>query len=167
MTPPVDPHPSLQQRLALMKGWTTEIVIPASQPVVWEQVTNFATYSDWNPFVIKASAQFEVGKTIQFLEDLKQFGQHWITAEFLAITPPHTFVWQGHFAAPFLFTVRHTFVLEAIADQQTRFRQIHQNSGLLVPWLAWRGIYWVSHQGYLDFDQALKARCESQVSNNG
>ncbi|MGD1939904.1 MAG: SRPBCC domain-containing protein [Leptolyngbyaceae cyanobacterium] len=167
MTPPMTNHPSRQQRLALMKGWTTEVVIQAPPSVVWEQVTDFAAYSDWNPFVLAATAQFEVGQSIRFLEDLKQFGQHWITAKFLAIDPPHSFVWQGHFAAPFLFTVCHTFELAAIADGQTQFRQIHQNSGLLVPWLAWRGIYWVSHQGYLDFDQALKARCESQVSNNG
>ena len=154
--------PSFQERMALMNGWTTTIIIQVPQQVVWEHVTDFATYPDWNPFVIKASAQFEVGKTIRFLEDLKQFGQHWITARFLAIDPPHRFVWKGHFVAPFLFTVRHTFKVEAISDTQTRFSQIHENSGLLISFLAWRGIYWVSHQGYLDFDQALKTRCERE-----
>ncbi|MGB3138850.1 MAG: SRPBCC domain-containing protein [Nodosilinea sp.] len=152
--------PSLSQRMALMKGWTTEVVIDAPPHTVWEQVTDFASYSDWNPFVLQAEAQFEVGRTIRFLEDLKQFGQHWITAKFLAIDPPHSFVWQGHFAAPFLFTVRHIFEVEAIGEAQTRFRQMHQNSGLLISLLAWRGVYWVSRQGYLAFDQALKARCE-------
>ncbi|MGF1535839.1 MAG: SRPBCC domain-containing protein, partial [Elainellaceae cyanobacterium] len=107
-----------------------------------------------------AIAQFEVGQSIRFREDLKQFGQHWITAEFLEIDPPRSFVWRGHFAAPALFTVRHTFLFDAIDDhQQTRFRQVHENSGLLVPFLALRGVYAVSHQGYLDFDQALKVRC--------
>ncbi|MEO0408248.1 MAG: SRPBCC domain-containing protein [Cyanobacteria bacterium P01_A01_bin.135] len=150
---------SLRQRLTLMPGWTTEIVIPAPQQAVWDQVTDFAAYPKWNPFVLEAIAQFEVGKSIRFLEDLKQFGQHWLTAEFLAIDPPHSFVWQGHFAAPALFTVRHTFLFETINDHQTRFRQVHENSGLLVPFLALRGVYVVTQQGYLDSDQALKACC--------
>lgn len=150
-----------RQRLALMSGWSTEVVIAAPRSQVWEQVTQFAAYADWNPFVIEAQADFEIGKTIRFLEDLKQFGQHWIEATFLTIEPPHTLVWQGHFAAPYLFTVRHGFELTALDECQTRFRQTHQNSGLLVPFLALRGIYSISYQGYLNLDQALKARCET------
>ncbi|MEM9119050.1 MAG: SRPBCC domain-containing protein [Cyanobacteria bacterium P01_F01_bin.56] len=149
-----------RQRLALMKGWTTEVVIDAPRSHVWEQVTNFTIYSDWNPFVLEAHADFATGKTIHFLEDLKQFGQHWITAEFLAIEPPQSFMWQGHFAAPSLFTVRHGFEFIAVGEHQTRFRQTHQNSGLWVPLLALRGVYVISHQGYREFDQALKQRCE-------
>ncbi|MGB0564113.1 MAG: SRPBCC domain-containing protein [Spirulinaceae cyanobacterium] len=153
--------PSFRQRLALMPGWSTEIVIDAPLRQVWNQTTHFESYSEWNPFVIKAQAKFEVGQQIRFLEDLKQFDQHWITAQFLEIEPLHYFVWQGHFAAPFLFTVRHSFRFEAINERQTRFVQIHENSGVLIPFLALRGIYAVSYQGYLDFDQALKRQCET------
>jgi hypothetical protein len=156
---------TLPQKLALMPGWTVAILINAPQQQVWEQVTDFAFYPAWNPFVLKAEADFEVGKTIRFLEDLQQFGQHWLTARFLAIDPPHSFVWQGHFAAPFLFTVRHTFTLEAINNRQTRFTQRHQNFGLLIPYLAWRGVYGVSYQGYLAFNQALKDYCEARTVN--
>lgn len=157
--------PNLQQRMSLIKGWTTEVVIQAPRQLVWEQVTNFEAYSDWNPFVLEAHAEFEVGATIRFLEDLKQFGKHWIKAQFLSIDPPNSFIWQGHFGAPFLFTVRHPFIFEAISEYQTRFTQGHQNSGLLIPYLAWRGVYWISHQGYLDYNQALKQRCENLAAS--
>lgn len=156
-----DIQTTVQQKMSLMKGWRVEVLIDAPQQVVWEQVTNFAAYSDWNPFVLEAHAEFEVGKTIRFLEDLKQFGQHWLEAQFLSIEPHKAFVWQGHFAAPFLFSVRHAFKFEALSNRQTRFVQVHENSGLLIPYLAWRGVYVVSHQGYLDYNQALKERCES------
>ncbi|MGB3294447.1 MAG: SRPBCC domain-containing protein [Phormidesmis sp.] len=156
-------HPTLHQRMSLMKGWTAEILINAPQQVVWEQVTDFEAYPDWNPFVPEAHAEFTVGKKIRFLEDLKQFGQHWLEAEFLSIYSPNNFVWQGYLGAPFLFTVRHSFVFEAISEQQTRFRQIHENAGLLIPYLAWRGVYCVSHQGYLDYNQALKDQCENSA----
>ncbi len=152
--------PSLQQRMSLMKGWHAEVLINAPQQVVWDQVTAFESHSEWNPFVREAHADFSVGGKIRFLEDLKQFGQHWIQAKFLSITSPLAFVWQGHWGAPFLFSVRHSFVCEAVNATQTRFSQIHENSGVLIPYLAWRGVYCVSYQGYLDYNQALKHRCE-------
>lgn len=156
--------PSIQQKMSLIKGWTTEVVIDVPRQLVWDQVTDFEAYSDWNPFVLEAHADFQVGATIRFLEDLKQFGQHWIDAQFLSIDPPNSFVWQGHFGAPFLFTVCHSFLFEAVSEHQTRFIQSHENSGLLIPYLAWRGIYYVSYQGYLNYDQSLKERCESIVA---
>lgn len=157
-------RPNIQQKMALMPGWTTEIIIQAPQQLVWDQATDFEAYSTWNPFVLEAHAEFEVGGTIHFLEDLKQFGRHWIKAQFLSIEPPHSFVWQGHFGAPFLFTVRHPFKFEALGEHQTRFIQGHENSGVLIPYLAWRGIYSVSYQGYLDYNHALKERCETRIS---
>lgn len=159
-------QPSVQHKMSLMKGWTTEVVINAPQQFVWEQVTNFEAYSDWNPFILEAHGQFEVGSTIRFFEDVKQFGQHWLNAKFLSIDPPHSFIWQGHFGASFLFSVRHSFIFEAIGDRQTRFTQRHENSGILIPYLAWRGVYHVSYQGYLDYDRALKERCESMVASS-
>ena len=157
-------QPSIQQRMSLMRGWTTEVLIDAPRQLVWDQVTNFEAYSDWNPFVIEAHAEFKVGETIHFLENLQPFGQHWINAKFLSIDPENCFIWQGHFWANFLFTVHHSFIFKAINDHQTRFIQKHENSGLLIPFLAWRGVYVVSHQGYLNWNHALKERCEGMVA---
>jgi|GEM_PF-530113 len=151
--------------MSLMKGWKTEVVINAPRQVVWEQVTDFEAYSNWNPFVLEARAEFEIGSKIRFLEDLKQFGQHWIDAQFLSIDPLESFVWQGHFWTPFLFNVRHLFAFEAVSERQTRFIQGHENTGLLIPYLALRGVYCVSYQGYLNYDRALKERCESIVKS--
>ena len=118
--------PEGPDKLSLMKGWRAEVLIDAALLDVWEQVTNFEIYSSWNPFVLAAHGEFEVGKTIRFLEDLKQFGQHWLEAQFLSIDLHSAFVWQGHFAAPFLFTVRHSFIFESLGNAQTRFTQVHE-----------------------------------------
>ncbi|NJM70835.1 MAG: hypothetical protein HC862_11730 [Scytonema sp. RU_4_4] len=64
----VSNDPSIRQRMSLMKGWTTEVVIDAPRQLVWEQVTDFEAYSDWNPFMLEAHAEFEVGATIRFLK---------------------------------------------------------------------------------------------------
>lgn len=157
---------SIQRRMSLMKGWTTEIEINTPKQLVWEQVTTFTAYSDWNPFVIEAYGEFQVGEKIHFLEDIQQFGKHWLKANFLSIDPPNSFVWQGCFGANFLFAVRHSFIFDAIDKDKTRFTQVHENSGFLIPYLAWRGIYCVSYQGYLNYNQALKERCEHLFRSN-
>lgn len=156
----VDQQSSLRQRMALMRGWKVEAVIDAPQQAVWEQVTDFESYSEWNPFVREAHATFSVGEKIHFLEDIKQFGHHWLEAKFVSIDPFDSFVWKGHFAAPCLFSVRHSFLFEPIGENKTHFIQIHENSGLLIPYLALRGIYCASYRRYLDFNEALKKRCE-------
>jgi hypothetical protein len=156
--------PTLSQKLALIPGWTVDIVIQAPVQPVWDIVSDFDAYRHWNPFVLKASAEFRVGGKIHFLEDLERFGQHWLNAKFLSIDAPNSFVWQGYFGASFLFAVRHSFIFEAINEHETHFTQVHENSGLLIPYLALRGVYYVSRQGYINYNQALKERCESPRS---
>jgi hypothetical protein len=145
---------------SLLKGWTTEITIAAPQSIIWNHLIDFASYSDWNPFMLEAHATLKVCGKIRFLETLQDFGQHWITAKFLTIAAPHEFVWQGYIYAPFLFNVRHSFQLESISSCQTRFTHSHQHTGLLVPYLCDRGVFQRSYEGYLTFNEALKKRCE-------
>jgi hypothetical protein len=70
--------------------------------------------------MLEAHATLKVGSKIQFLEDLQDFGQHWITARFLTIEAPEMLVRQGHIYAPFLFNVHHSFKLETISAAKTQ-----------------------------------------------
>lgn len=145
---------------SLIEGWVTEIIINAPKQFVWDRLVDFEGYKDWNPFVRQASAEFKVGSNIRFLEDLQEFGQHWITAKFLLIQEPDEFVWQGNVFANFLFKVRHGFKLESIDEEQTRFIHSHRHTGLLLPYLDRRGIFQRSREGYIRYNEALKKLCE-------
>jgi hypothetical protein len=144
----------------LLEGWVTEIVINAPKKFVWDKIIDFEAYQDWNPFVLEAKAEFKVGSEIHFLENLQEFGTHWITARFLSIEEPDEFIWQGNAIAGFLFQVRHGFKLESIDEKQTRFVHSHRHKGLLLPYLYHRGVFQRSKQGYIDFNEALKKLCE-------
>jgi hypothetical protein len=145
---------------SLLAGWVTEIIINAPQKLVWDKLVDFEAYKDWNPFVREAIAEFQVGSKIHFLEDLQEFGQHWITAKFIFIQAPDEFVWQGNVFADFLFKVRHGFKLESINEQQTSFIHSHQHTGLLLPYLDSRGVFQRSREGYIQYNEALKILCE-------
>jgi hypothetical protein len=149
---------------SLLKGWVTDIIINAPKQFVWDKLIDFEAYKNWNPFILQASAEFKVGAEIRFLEDLQEFGRHWITAKFLSIQEPDEFVWQGSVIAGFLFNVRHGFQLESIDEKQTRFIHSHKHTGLLIPYLAYRGVFQRSKQGYILYNEALKKLCEDTHS---
>jgi hypothetical protein len=150
---------------SLLKGWVTEININAPQQLVWNKIVDFEAYKSWNPFMLEAKAELKVSSYICFLEDLKEFGQHWLTAKFLTIQEPNELVWQGNFRADFLFRVRHNFKLESIDEQQTRLIHSHKHTGILRPYLAYRGVFKVSRQGYILYNEALKKLCEEHYIN--
>ena len=149
---------------SLLQGWVTEIFINAPKQFVWNKLVDFESYKDWNPFILEARAEFKVGSKIHFLEDLQEFGQHWITAKFLLIQEPDEFVWQGNVFASFLFKVRHGFKLESINEKQTHFIHSHHHTGLLIPYLAHRGVFQRSREQYIQYNEALKKFCERSSS---
>lgn len=145
---------------SLLEGWVTEIIINASKQFVWNKLVDFEAYKDWNPFILEASAEFKVGSKILFLEDLQEFGKHWITAKFLLIQEPDEFFWQENVFPGFLFKVRHGFNLESINEKQTRFIHSHRHTVLLLPYLDRRGVFQRSREGYIRCNEALKKFCE-------
>ena len=46
-----------------MKELHSEIVIDASPERVWDVLTDFASYPQWNPFIRRISGELEVGGT--------------------------------------------------------------------------------------------------------
>lgn len=146
---------------SLLPGWVTEIIINSPKQDVWNKLVDFANYNEWNPFVLEATADFRVGGKIRFLEDLQEFGKHWLTATFLDIQEPDRFLWQGNYMADFVFRVRHGFKLESISNEQTRFIHSHENGGLLIYYLNYRGVFSRSREGYFRYNEALKKLCES------
>ena len=61
---------------------TLEIAAPAER--VWEVLTDFDAYGDWNPFVVQASASLEVGAAmdmrVRVLPFMTQGQREWITS---------------------------------------------------------------------------------------
>jgi hypothetical protein len=47
---------SKEPKNLLLKGWDAEILIDAPPSLVWSVIVDFATYQDWNPFVLEAIA---------------------------------------------------------------------------------------------------------------
>lgn len=144
-----------------MNSICTEIKINAPAATVWKTLTNFASYANWNPFIRRATADFAVGSTIEFVEDIPNRGRFNIKAVFIQIEPDQAFHWRGHYIAPVVLEVNHHFILQVIDESCTQFLHSQNQTGILVPLLSWQHHFEHVQQGYVLMNEALKARCEA------
>ena len=139
-----------------MKELKTEIIINASTEKVWETLTDFKSYSDWNPFIIsiegelKLGSQLETkmlnsGKTMTFKPQVTKF-EYGIEFE-----------WLGR---AFLggFKGRHYFILESLGDDQTKLIHGEKFSGWMSG-LILKKIGDETLENFQAMNQAIKQAC--------
>lgn len=143
-----------------MKEIRAEVEIDAPAERVWQMLSNFAAYPNWNPFIRRISGR---AKTDSRLEVYMQPSG----ARGMSFKPVvrrcdanRELRWQSRlWGIPYLLDGEHHFIIEPVDNRRVRFVQRETFKGLLVPVFA----------GYLDRDvrrgfeemnQALKAHAE-------
>ena len=138
----------------------TEIDISATPARIWEVLTDFPAYAQWNPFVRSIAGQ-----------PVKD-GQLSITVQPAGSKPmkfkPRVLVadadselrWLGHFLVRGVFDGEHYFQMTPNAQGGTRFVHGERFSGLLVG-LAKSSLEGGTRSGFVAMNEALKARAEA------
>ena len=142
-----------------MKKLRTEIEIQASAERVWQLLTDFPSFPQWNPFIRKASGNIRVGERLEV--KLQPSGASAMTFRptVLKVEPNREFRWLGHLLVRGLFDGEHIFTIEPLGEGRVRFTQREVFTGLLVPLFA-RGLDTDTRRGFEEMNQALKARAE-------
>jgi hypothetical protein len=143
-----------------MKQLHTEIEIDASAEHVWELLTDFASYPEWNPFIRNISGQPAPGERLQ--ARLEPPGGRAMTfkPKVLTAEPNRELRWLGHLLVPGLFDGEHSFTIEPLEDNRVRFIQREAFKGLLVPLFA-RSLESNTQRGFEEMNHALKERAEA------
>ena len=143
-----------------MKELTTSLDIEASPQAIWQILTDFSAFEQWNPFIRSISGQAVQGTKLEV--HIQPPGGQGMTFKptVLVVEPEREFTWLGHFLIPGLFDGEHRFCLEPLGDNRTRFTQSERFGGLLVPLLA-KDLDTKVRQGFEAMNQALKTRAES------
>jgi hypothetical protein len=137
----------------------SETAIQASPQRVWEILTDFAAYPDWNPFIPRISGSPEAGSRLDVqLQPPGGRGMR-MRPTVTAAAPSHELRWLGHLGVPGLFDGEHSFRIEPLGADRVRFVQEERFTGLLAP-LVLRFIARSIRQGFEAMNQALKARAE-------
>ncbi|MUL34829.1 SRPBCC domain-containing protein [Gloeocapsopsis dulcis] len=142
-----------------MKQLTTNIEINASASKVWNILTNFDEYPQWNPFIRAVSGEVKQGARLEVQLQPPGGGMMTFRPTVLVAEPEREFRWLGQLLLPGIFNGEHYFQIEPLGSDCIRFIHSEVFSGLLVPFLA-KSLDTNTKSGFEKMNQALKARAE-------
>jgi hypothetical protein len=141
----------------------TEIEIEASPERVWQTLTDFAAYPQWNPFIVRIEGTPAVGTCLT--ATMKPAGSRGMTftPTVLQSVPGREFRWIGRLWLPGIMDGEHSFRIEplenAAGNPRVRFVQSETFRGVLVP-LFLRLMKSGTLAGFAAMNRALKLRAE-------
>lgn len=137
----------------------TDIEIKATPERVWEILTDFGAYPDWNPFMIQAAGQATVGSRLRVR--MRPPGRRATTfrPKVLEAEPGRKLRWLGRLLLPGIFDGEHTFVIQPLGSGRVRLLQHEQFRGMLVP-LLFGYLAEPTQAAFQQMNQALKDRAE-------
>jgi hypothetical protein len=141
-----------------------EIAAPAER--VWQVLTDFAAYPEWNPFIRRVNGRPEVDE--QLVVRMRPSGTKGMTFRpiVMKVELNRQLRWLGHLLVPGLFDGEHIFEIEELDRDRVLFTQREVFKGLLVPLLA-RSLDRDTQRGFEEMNRALREKAETTDQVNG
>lgn len=113
-----------------MKDLSTEVEINSTPNVVWDILTDFTNYSQWNPILRKIVGELSIGNKLEI--HLTTVGgksriYHPIVTK---IIPDHELRWTGKFFLSQIFSGERIFLIEQISNDKINFINKELFSGI-------------------------------------
>ena len=143
-----------------MKELHSQIEIDAPAERVWELLTDFDTYPQWNPLIRSISGEPTPGERLE--ARIEPPGGRGMTfkPKVLNAEPNRELRWLGHLLVPGLFDGEHSLAIQPLGEARVRFVQREAFRGLLVPLFA-RSLDNNTQRGFEEMNRALKERAEA------
>ncbi len=141
-----------------MKTLHTEIEIDAAPERVWQILTDFERFPEWNPLLVRASGELRVGARLEVRVQPPGMRSMTLRPQVLEATPNRELRWRGQLPIPGLFAGEHAFVVEPLTGR-TRFVHREHFTGLLVPLLSGM-LDGATRRGFEAMNEALRQRAE-------
>ncbi|MDY7082478.1 MAG: SRPBCC domain-containing protein [Halobacteria archaeon] len=139
-----------------MKEIRTQIEIDAPPGAVWDVLTDFEAYDEWNPFIPRAEGEIEEGEKIEVEIQPPDSRAMEFNPTLLKVIPDQELRWKGKLFFRGLFDGEHVFVLEEKGGS-TVFIQKEEFSGILVGLILNEDEI---RRGFESMNEALKERIE-------
>jgi len=137
----------------------TTVDVAAGPTRVWEILTDFDAYPEWNPFIRRIAGGLTPGATLDaFMKPAGSRGMGF-KPTVIAAEPNRELRWLGHLWVPGLFDGEHVFRIEEIAPGRCRLHHSESFKGILAPLLI-RFLESSSRKGFEAMNQGFKARAE-------
>ena len=143
-----------------MKELHAEIEIDAGAERVWDILTDFASYPQWNPFIRRIGGELEVGKRLEVRLEPPDSRGITMRPTVLRAEPNRLMRWVGHLFFPGIFDGEHTLAIHPLGEDRVRFVQHEAFKGVLVRLLV-RSLDKNTLRGFEEMNGALKERAEA------
>ena len=137
-----------------MQELRTEIEIDATPERVWQVLTDFERYPEWNPFMVSVEGVAREGERLK-----SRIGSMTFRPVVLAVDAPRELRWRGRLLLPGVFDGAHRFQIEPLGAERVRFVQSERFEGLLALLMTLIGKS--TRRGFEAMNAALKQRAEA------
>jgi hypothetical protein len=137
----------------------TETLIDASPERIWAEITDFASFPEWNPFVREATGRLEPGEQLKIRLRLDRGLRMTFRPRVTAVTPNRELRWLATLGRPGVFDVDRAFQIEP-HDGGARFVMSEECKGWLTPVMFATNLEAQLYRGYDAFNEALRRRVE-------
>jgi hypothetical protein len=137
----------------------TEIEINSPPLRVWEILTDFVRYPQWNPFILEIKGVVSPGATVPYRFEFPRGLRVWAHAKILQFEPEKELRWTAHFLTPSVFNGEHYFTITPTSGSNSVFRHGEIFSGLTLP-IVWPILRAYGPEIYESLNKALKQRAE-------
>jgi hypothetical protein len=146
-----------------MKNLNNELEINASAERVWQLLTDFASFPQWNPFIQQVSGELKRGA--QLVVHIQPSGAQATTIRpmVLKAEPNRELRWLKQWLVPGLLDAEHSFTIEQLDANRVRFTQREIFTGLFSSLPANRRNT-NTRRGFREMGKALKLRAEQAQS---
>lgn len=138
----------------------TKTSIAADSAEVWNHLSSFNRYEQWNPFVISAQGEAIEGEQIQVTIKPPGGKPTNFQPTLIVVQEEREIRWLGQFLVPGLFEGEHYFKMSPTADGNIELVQGESFSGLLA-WLLMPLIEADTKAGFESMNAAIKLLAES------
>jgi len=144
----------------VMRSIKTEIIINASTEKVWDILMDHENYPNWNPFIKQISGVTEKGNSLSVTMQIENKNPMNFKPEVLTNKKLQEFRWKGKLFVSGLFDGEHYFLLEQLSQNQTKFIQGENFSGLLSG-LLFKMIGKDTETGFNAMNEAIRLQIET------
>ena len=104
-----------------MKDLTTEIEINSSPQAVWDILTDFSNYPQWNPILTKVVGQLSIGNKLEIHITTVGGKSRIYHPKITKIVPNQDLRWTGKFFLPQIFSGERIFLIEKVSNDKINF----------------------------------------------
>ena len=145
-----------------MRTIRTETHIEAPPNLVWQVLTDFARYGEWNPFITALQGELQVGARLRATFVVHGRSPRTFTPRITELEPGRRLVWLGRVGVPKVFDAEHSLAVEPHGDG-TRFEHVETFRGVLPPVMG--ALLADTHRAFIAMDAALALRARSIASS--